>query len=131
MSVALELVDVRKTFGTGVAVERAAFAVEGNDFVSIIRPSGGGKSTLVRRVAGRGTPSSGRITVAGKGVSGPGRNVGMVFQSPVLLPWRATLANILFVAEVAGGKASAHRERALELIARAGLAGFENAVAHE
>jgi len=131
MSVALELVDVRKTFGTGVAVERAAFAVEGNEFVSIVGPSGCGKSTLLRMVAGLVAPSSGRITVAGKPVSGPVGNVGMVFQSPVLLPWRTTLANILFVAEVAGRNASSHRERALELIALAGLAGFENAFPHE
>ena len=51
------------------------------------------------------------------------RFVWMVFQSPVLLPWRTTLANILFVAEVGGKKAAAHRERALELIALAGLVG--------
>ena len=131
MSVALELVEVRKSFGTGVAVERAAFAAEGNEFVSIVGPSGCGKSTLLRMVAGLVAPSSGRITVAGKAVSGPIENVGMVFQSPVLLPWRTTLANILFVAEVAGRKASAHRERALELIALAGLDGFENAFPHE
>jgi NitT/TauT family transport system ATP-binding protein len=131
MSVALELVDVSKTFGTGVAVERAGFAVEGNEFVSIVGPSGCGKSTLLRMVAGLVAPSSGRIIVAGKAVSGPIGNVGMVFQSPVLLPWRTTLANILFVAEVAGRKASAHRERALELVALAGLGGFENAFPHE
>jgi len=103
VSVALALVEVRKTFGTGVAVERAGFTVEGNEFVSIVGPSGCGKSTLLRMVAGLVAPSSGRITVAGKVVSGPIEHVGMVFQSPVLLPWRTTLANILFVAEVAGG----------------------------
>jgi NitT/TauT family transport system ATP-binding protein len=55
----------------------------------------------------------------------------MVFQSPVLLPWRTTLANILFVAEVGGKKASAHRHRALELVKLAGLRGFEDAYPHE
>jgi NitT/TauT family transport system ATP-binding protein len=131
MSVALEIAEVRKTFGTGVAVERAAFAVEGNEFVSIVGPSGCGKSTLLRMVAGLIPPSAGRITVGGRVVSGPITDVGMVFQSPVLLPWRTTLANILFVAEVGGKKASAHRHRALELVKLAGLRGFEDAYPHE
>jgi NitT/TauT family transport system ATP-binding protein len=131
MSVALEIAEVRKTFGTGVAVERAAFAVEGNEFVSIVGPSGCGKSTLLRMVAGLIPPSAGHIRVGGKVVCGPISDVGMVFQSPVLLPWRTTLANILFVAEVGGKKASAHRSRALELVALAGLAGFEDAYPHE
>jgi len=131
VSVALEIADVRKTFGTGVAIERAGFAVEGNEFVSIVGPSGCGKSTLLRMVAGLIPPSAGRITVGGCAVSGPIADVGMVFQSPVLLPWRTTLANILFVAEVAGKKTAAHRDRALELIALAGLAGFEDAYPHQ
>jgi NitT/TauT family transport system ATP-binding protein len=116
VSVALEIADVRKTFATGVAIERAGFAVEGNEFVSIVGPSGCGKSTLLRMVAGLIPPSGGRITVRGRTVSGPISDVGMVFQSPVLLPWRTTLANILFIAEVAGKRAGAHRDRALELI---------------
>jgi NitT/TauT family transport system ATP-binding protein len=131
VTVALEIADVRKTFGTGVAIERAGFAVEGNEFVSIVGPSGCGKSTLLRMVAGLMPPSSGRITVGGRLVSGPISGVGMVFQSPVLLPWRTTLANILFVAEVAGKKAAAHRDRALELISLAGLVGFEDAYPHQ
>ena len=131
MSVALEIVDVRKTFGTGVAVERAAFAVENNEFVSIVGPSGCGKSTLLRLVAGLISPSGGRIMVGGRVVSGPIANVGMVFQSPVLLPWRTTLANILFVAEIGGKPASAHRRRALELISLSGLTGFEDAFPHQ
>jgi len=131
MSVALSIVGVRKTFGTGVAIERAAFAVESNEFVSIVGPSGCGKSTLLRMVAGLVAPTAGRISVGGRNVCAPIENVGMVFQSPVLLPWRTTLANILFVADVAGKRSVALRERALELIALAGLAGFEDAYPHQ
>ena len=93
MSVALDIAEVRKTFGTGVAVERAAFTVEGNEFVSIVGPSGCGKSTLLRMVAGLVRAERGphhRAAAAGR--SGPIADVGMVFQSPVLLPWRTTLA---------------------------------------
>src|SRR2546423_1078449 len=131
MSVALQLDGVRKAFATGLAIERADMAVEANEFVSIVGPSGCGKSTLLRMVAGLIPPTAGRIRVNGRVVSGPISNVGMVFQSPVLLPWRTTVENILFVAEVGGRKASAHRERAHELITLAGLTGFENALPHE
>ena len=62
---------------------------------------------------------------------GPISDVGMVFQAPVLLPWRTTVDNILFVAEIGGRPAAAHRARAQELIELAGLAGFEGAYPHE
>ncbi|HJU22354.1 MAG TPA: ATP-binding cassette domain-containing protein, partial [Casimicrobiaceae bacterium] len=71
MSVALEIEEVRKTFGTGVAIERAGFVVEGNAFVSIVGPSGCGKSTLLRMVAGLVPPTAGRIVVDGRVVRGP------------------------------------------------------------
>jgi NitT/TauT family transport system ATP-binding protein len=131
MPLALQIEEVNKTFGTGVAVDRAAFDVEVNQFVSIVGPSGCGKSTLLRLVAGLIAPTSGRISVGGKNVVGPISDAGMVFQTPVLLPWRTTLMNILFVAEVGGKKAAMHRARALELIELAGLAGFEDAYPHE
>jgi NitT/TauT family transport system ATP-binding protein len=131
MSVALDIADVGKRFGTGVAVERASFAVEANQFVSIVGPSGCGKSTLLRMIAGLIAPTSGRIKVGGRVVNGPISDVGMVFQSPVLLPWRTTLSNILFVAEVGGHDGAAHRARAHELVALAGLTGFEDAYPHQ
>ena len=131
MEVVLAIEGVGKTFGTRVAVDGAAFDVRANEFVSLVGPSGCGKSTLLRLVAGLILPSAGRIAVRGKPVSGPISDVGMVFQSPVLLPWRTTLDNILFVAEIGGHDASKHRARAQELVELAGLAGFEHAYPHE
>src|SRR3954466_3053386 len=131
MAAVLAIEGVNKTFGTGVAVDGAAFEVQANEFVSIVGPSGCGKSTLLRLVAGLIAPTRGRVLVRGTEVSGPISDVGMVFQSPVLLPWRTTLENILFVAEMGGRDAARHRARAQELIALAGLAGFENAYPHQ
>jgi NitT/TauT family transport system ATP-binding protein len=131
MTVALSIEDVNKTFGTGIAVDRAAFEVEANEFVSIVGPSGCGKSTLLRLVAGLAAPTAGRIRVRGKPVDGPISDVGMVFQAPVLLPWRNTVDNILFVAEIGGRDPEQHRARAQELIDLAGLSGFEQAYPHE
>jgi NitT/TauT family transport system ATP-binding protein len=81
---------------------------------------------LLRLVAGLIKPSSGAITVRDAPVEGPLRDVGMVFQSPVLFPWRKTLDNILFVAEMGGLRASEYRQRAADLMRLAGLAGFED-----
>jgi len=128
---AISIRTVSKSFGTTHAVENVSFDLAPNSFVSIVGPSGCGKSTLLRMVAGLIQPSGGAIFVRGTEVERPLRDVGMVFQSPVLLPWRTTLGNILFVAEMGGLAASAHRARARELMALAGLTGFEASYPHE
>ena len=129
---AISLVEVGKTFGDGTAaVERLTFSVRADEFVTLVGPSGCGKSTTLRMVAGLVTATAGRIEIRGRPVTRPIRDVGMVFQSPVLLPWRSTLANVLFTAEMAGAGTGAHRARALELIRLAGLEGFEARYPHE
>jgi NitT/TauT family transport system ATP-binding protein len=129
MSVSLQ--HVSKSFGPTVAVENVSLTIAENSFVSIVGPSGCGKSTLLRMTAGLVLPSSGEITVRGTLVKRPMRDIGMVFQTPVLLPWRTTLRNILFVAEMGGRNVAALRRRAIELMELAGLAGFEASYPHE
>jgi len=129
---AISLVEVSKTFGDGtVAVERLSFRVGADEFVTIVGPSGCGKSTTLRMVAGLVSVTGGRVEIRGRPVTGPIRDAGMVFQSPVLLPWRSALGNVLFTAEMAGAGAGAHRTRALELLRLAGLGGFEQRYPHE
>jgi NitT/TauT family transport system ATP-binding protein len=131
MSNAVEVEALSKRFTTGTAVDGVSFRVKENTFVSIVGPSGCGKSTLLRIVSGLVGPSGGRVLVRGKEVTRPVLDVGMVFQAPVLLPWRTTIKNILFVAEMRGERAGRHQTRALELIKLAGLEGFENSYPHE
>src|SRR4029079_1399470 len=76
-------------------------------------------------IAGLIPPTAGEIFVRGIAVEKPILDVGMVFQSPVLLPWRSTLNNILFVAEMRGLAPAKYRDRAMALIKLAGLSGFE------
>jgi NitT/TauT family transport system ATP-binding protein len=123
--------NVSKSFGATLAIDNVSFNLVENSFVSIVGPSGCGKSTLLRMAAGLVRPSQGKIVVRGQPVDRPIQDVGMVFQSPVLLPWRTTLSNILFVAEMGGERVVRHRERAHELMDLAGLAGFENSYPHE
>ena len=120
-----------KRFDAVTAVDDISFAIAENEFVSIVGPSGCGKSTLLRMIAGLARSTEGTVRVRGRNVSGPVPDVGMVFQAPVLLPWRTTLGNILFVAEMRGERAARYRGRALELVCLAGLDGFEHRYPYE
>jgi NitT/TauT family transport system ATP-binding protein len=122
---------LRKSFKNVEAIADVSLRVDDRQFVSIVGPSGCGKSTLLRLISGLIAPTSGEVSVRGTLVNKPILDVGMVFQSPVLLPWRTTLSNILFVAEMRGESSVKYRDRALELIALAGLSGFEQRRPHE
>jgi NitT/TauT family transport system ATP-binding protein len=101
------------------------FAIAQGEFVSVVGPSGCGKSTLLKMVAGLLPISGGSLTLAGKPIVGPQKDVGIVFQSAVLLPWRSVEDNILLQAEMRHLPKEASRNRARELMAMAGLKGFE------
>jgi NitT/TauT family transport system ATP-binding protein len=82
-------------------------------------------------IAGLIEPTSGSVTVDGQKVQAPLRNASMVFQAPVLMPWRTVLGNVRFCIEMRGDSAASYRAQALELIKLAGLAGFENHYPHQ
>ena len=66
-----------------------------DQFVSVFGPSGCGKSTLMLMIAGIIAPRGGAISIKGREIVGPQRTNGIVFQDPVLLPWRTVLDNVL------------------------------------
>jgi NitT/TauT family transport system ATP-binding protein len=101
------------------------FAIREGEFVSVVGPSGCGKSTLLKMVAGLLPISGGSLTLAGKPIQGPQKDVGIVFQSAVLLPWRSVEDNILLQAEMRHLPLEAARTKARELMQMAGLRGFE------
>ena len=121
---------VHKTYRTqGGDVETLKpldFSIRAGEFVSVVGPSGCGKSTLMKMVAGLLPISGGELMLSGQPVRGPQTNVGIVFQNPLLLPWRRVLDNLLIQAEIRGLPMAAARERAHQLIAMAGLTGFED-----
>jgi len=127
----VQVAGLTKVFDTGAAVEDLSFEIRENEFVALVGPSGCGKSTSLRILSGLVPPTRGTVSLRGRAVDRPIEDVGMVFQSPVLLPWRTTLGNVLFTAEMRGLPAAPHRLRALELIKLAGLDGFESSYPHE
>jgi NitT/TauT family transport system ATP-binding protein len=123
--------DVTKTYSTADgeivrALHEVTFDVRDNEFVSIVGPSGCGKSTLLRLTAGLVTPSVGSIQIDGTLVTEPFPDVGFVFQTPVLLPWRTVEDNVLFSIEMLGGNKESYRERTWELLALAGIGNFKD-----
>jgi NitT/TauT family transport system ATP-binding protein len=83
------------------ALEGVSLSVARGASVAFVGPSGCGKSTLLRLISGLLPATRGRVSVAGRPVTAPLKNVGMAFQNPVLLPWRRVLDNVLLPLEIA------------------------------
>jgi NitT/TauT family transport system ATP-binding protein len=93
--------------------------------VTLVGRSGCGKSTLLRILAGLIPPSNGSVTIAGRPVSGPRRDVSLVFQRSALMPWRNVIENVLLPIEILGLSKREYRPVAADLLALVGLQGFE------
>ncbi len=115
------------TKDTGVlALSDISFSIADGEFISIVGPSGCGKSTLLKILAGLLPPSEGQATLNGTPIKGARRDIGVVFQTPVLFPWRTVLQNVLLPADVQGLDKEKMRKRAMDLVRLVGLEGFEN-----
>lgn len=122
---------VSKSYGGLEALVPTTLDIKPGDFLSIVGPSGCGKSTLLRIIAGLDQATSGTLSVGGRRVTKPETDLGFVFQSPVLLDWRTVMDNVLIQAEARRLPHIEYRRKAEELLAAAGLAGFENAYPHQ
>jgi NitT/TauT family transport system ATP-binding protein len=107
------------------ALDRISVTQHKGEFLSILGPSGCGKSTLLMIAAGLLPGSNGVVAVQGQPVATARTDVGIVFQSPVLLEWRTALSNIMLQAEARNLDRSRSEQRARELLASVGLSGFE------
>src|SRR5574343_731015 len=110
-----------KHFGDGsdgvLALKDVDCSIEQGSFVSIVGPSGCGKSTLLRILAGLLDYSEGEVRLDGQPIHGTRRDIGVVFQSSILLPWRTILENVMLPAEVLGIPFKQARDRAMQLLA--------------
>jgi NitT/TauT family transport system ATP-binding protein len=113
------------------ALNDVSFTQRRGEFISHVGPSGCGKSTLLMIAAGLIPPSAGAIKVGQQAVDRPRTDIGIVFQSPVLLEWRTALGNIMLQAEARKMDRKDARRRARELLDSVGLSGFEDKYPHE
>jgi NitT/TauT family transport system ATP-binding protein len=131
----VDLENVSLTYGEGIgqitAVQDLHLQVKRGEFVAVVGPSGCGKSTLMKLVTGLLAPTSGSVSVAGRKVERPIKDVGMAFQNATLMPWRTTLRNVMLPLEVVEPHKSRLRRaradyesRAARLLHSVGLQGF-------
>ncbi len=129
MSAALEFARVGKVYDTSSgsieALSAIDFSVDEGEFLSVLGPSGCGKSTLLALATGLEFPSEGVVSVAGRPVDRPVTDVGIVFQTDVLLDWRTVFGNIMLQIEMRDLDPAPYVRRAHALLKMVGLAGFE------
>ena len=125
---AIAVSGVSKVFPNGFeALRSVSIDIRRGEFVSFVGPSGCGKSTLLKLIGGLLGPSTGDIAVDGQKVKGPRRDVGVMFQTSVLFPWRTVLENVLLPIEVFGHARQKAMERARGILGMVGLGGREDA----
>jgi glycine betaine/proline transport system ATP-binding protein len=131
--------DDLKHLGTAAVID-ASFEVRKGEIFVVMGLSGSGKSTLIRMLNGLLEPTSGTVSIMGNPISGiPAarlrdvrkKSVSMVFQHFALLPHRTVLDNAAYGLEVQGVPLEERRERALAIVHRVGLSGWENSLPSE
>jgi ABC-type nitrate/sulfonate/bicarbonate transport system ATPase subunit len=125
----LRVENISKSFASPAGVFQAlapvTLSVAPGRFVSLIGPSGCGKSTIFNIVAGLLEPTTGRVVIDGVDATGTIGRVGYMLQKDLLLSWRTVLDNVILGMEIQGVPLRDARARALPLLQRYGLAGFE------
>jgi NitT/TauT family transport system ATP-binding protein len=131
----IELANVRKTFGSFVAVEDLSFSVRRGEIVALLGRTGVGKSTVLNLVMGTTKPDIGEIKVAGfdpfhefKALRG---RIAVSFQTDRLLPWRTAVENAELGLLILGVAKAEARQRAQAWLDRVKLTGAENKFVHQ
>jgi len=128
--VSLRAIQVEYSTADGplVAVQNVDLDLQEGEFLVLVGPSGCGKSTLLQVIAGLVQPTGGRLSYAG---GGSGQQIGVVFQRPVLLPWRTVMENVMLPVQALKLDRAKYRANALQLLEMLGLAGFANRYPYE
>jgi NitT/TauT family transport system ATP-binding protein len=132
---AVQLESVTMTYrardGDYTAVSGVDLTVERGRFVSVVGPTGCGKSTVLNAVAGLLAPAAGRVLIDGTPLRGLNSHAGYMFQQDALLPWKTVLDNVAFGLQLRGVAKQDRLELARDWIKRVGLAGFEDAYPYQ
>jgi spermidine/putrescine ABC transporter ATP-binding subunit len=126
--------DVRKSYGSSLAVRGVSFDIEPGHVLSLLGPSGCGKTTIMRMIAGLIDPSAGDIRIAGKTITGTPvhrRNIGMLFQNYALFPHLSVARNLAFGLEMRKVSASEIARRVEATLAMVRLSSFAERLPHQ
>jgi NitT/TauT family transport system ATP-binding protein len=128
--VVIEVKNLKKIYhsrGSSIhAVEDVSFDVREREFVTIVGHSGCGKTTILKILAGLLSKTSGTVLINDKPVVGPLGNVGIVFQTSILLRWRSVLENVMLPIEIMRLKKEDYYERGRDLLRLTGLIEFKD-----
>ena len=130
----IELKNVAKYFGETRAVNNVSFSVKEGELMALLGPSGGGKTTVLRMIAGLEMPTAGDIFIRGQRVNDipvRNRNIGFVFQNYALFKNMNVLKNIAFGLKIKKWKRADIEARTAELMKLLGLAGLEKRFPHQ
>jgi NitT/TauT family transport system ATP-binding protein len=131
----LELKNVSQIYGAGerrfTAIKDFNFSLSEGEFAALLGPTGCGKSTLLRIITGLQPPTAGRILYRGEPLMGVNPNATIVFQTFALFPWLTVQENVEVALRARGVPAKVRANRALDLLDRVGLDGFETAYPRE
>ncbi|MEU9890492.1 ABC transporter ATP-binding protein [Sphaerisporangium sp. NPDC051017] len=133
---AIELRGVTKRFptrdgGDYTAARNMTLNVRQGEFVSVVGPTGCGKSTSLSMISGLAPASDGQVLVQGRPVTGIPDGLGYMFQQDAVLPWRTVLDNVAAGPRYRGATRADARDRARDWVAKVGLAGFERYYPHQ
>ena len=126
----IQLDRVSKTYHTAdgpvESLQPLSFEIVDGEFLAVVGPSGCGKSTLLKLVAGLLPLSGGRLLIEGEPINGPHDDIGIVFQSPVLLAWRTVLENVMLQIQLRRLSRERYLPKARALLELTGLSDFAN-----
>lgn len=133
---AIQLREVTKRFrtptgGVYTALRDLDLAIEDGQFCAVVGPTGCGKSTTLTLVAGLERPTKGQVLVHGEPVQGIPGDVGFVFQTDAVLPWKTVLDNVMVGPLFRGADKRDARDRARDWLRRVGLSAFEDRYPHQ
>jgi NitT/TauT family transport system ATP-binding protein len=112
-------------------LDGVSFDVAPGEFVCLLGPSGGGKSTVLNILAGLERADGGEVLMDGRPITGPGPDRAVLFQDPALFPWMSVRANVEFALKMVGVPAAERRDRAHAWLSTVHLARFADAQPHE
>jgi sulfate transport system ATP-binding protein len=130
----IELRNVNKQFGGVAAVNNVSFSVNEGELMALLGPSGGGKTTVLRMIAGLEMPTSGDVLIRGQRVndlSVQERNIGFVFQNYALFKNMNVFKNVAFGLKIKKWKRADIKARVAELLKLFGLDGLEKRYPHQ